>query len=161
MPLFTQAQEQEYADLINEAEEVTTDAPTRRMYYRTIWTMRTLYEMDPYWIQQMPTCITTLKDTWIMEVVNQLGGLDDCNGWLNAKHQAENFQHPEKTENRMAELANVSGTARIMFNSTVDKDWVHPYLKAYWFTLAWAQHDGEQFESTILPSGHHVSVFPF
>ena len=51
----------------------------------------------------------------------------------------------------------------MMFNSTVDKDWVHPYMKAYWFTLAWVELDREQplQESTVLSTGHHVSVFPF
>ena len=119
--------------------------------------------MDPYWGEQMPPCITTLKHTWIMGVVHEISERDDCNAWLNAKYEAENYSHPEKTENRMAELANISGMARIMFTSTVTKEWVHPVMKAYWFTLAWTEQAQEHphMESTVLTTGHHVSVFPF
>ena len=77
MPYLTPAMEAEYDDLINEAEYVTPDGPTRRMYQRTIWTQRILYQMDPYWGEQMPPCITTLKYTWIIGVVHELAGMED------------------------------------------------------------------------------------
>ena len=162
MPYLTPAQMREYTDLYNEAEFVTHDGPTRRMYQRTIWTQRILYQLDAYWAEQTPSCFAALKYTWIMKVVREITERDDCDEWLNDKEQ-EDYSHPEKTENRMADLAHVSGYARIMFTSTVNKEWVHPVMKAYWFTLAWTPHDRERplMESTITNCRHHVSVFPF
>ena len=163
---FTTAMEKEYTDLMSEAVHVTSEDPVRRMYWRTIWTLRRLYETDPHWMEQTPTCITTLQGTWIKDVIVEIAQMNDPNRWLNAKHQAENLQHPAKTRHRMAELASITVYARIMFNSTVDKDWVHPFMKAYWFTLAWewpVEDDREQplDEAKVLPTGHHISVFPF
>ena len=163
---FTTAMEKEYTDLMSEAVHVTSEDPVRRMYWRTIWTLRRLYETDPHWMEQTLTCITTLQGTWIKDVIVEIAQMNDPNRWLNAKHQAENLQHPAKTRHRMAELASITVYARIMFNSTVDKDWVHPFMKAYWFTLAWewpVEDDREQplDEAKGLPTGHHISVFPF
>ena len=163
MPRFTAQMEREYADLFNEGVRVIDDEVTCRMYTRTLWTMRVLYESDPYWNEQTPTFITTLKHTWIMETVTEIAGSEDCDQWLNDQNDEEDFRHPDKTPERMAELASLSGLARIMFNSTVDKQWVHPIMKAYWYVLAWdALPRGETHqEAMVLSTGHHVTVFPF
>ena len=125
--------------------------------------MRVLYESDPYWIEQIPTCFTTLKHTWLMDTVTEIAGSEDCDQWLNDQNDEEDFRHPEKTPARMAELASLSGLARIMFTSTANKRWISPLVKAYWFVLAWEPDDRElpHRESMVLPTGHQVTVFPF
>ena len=155
--------EREYADLVNEAVHVIYGEVTRRMYTRTLWTMRVLYESDPYWIERIPTCFTTLKHTWLMDTVTEIAGSEDCDQWLNDQYDEENFRHPEKTPARMAEIASLSGLARIMFTSTANKQWVSPLVKAYWYVLAWEPDPRElpHQESMVLPTGHQVTVFPF
>ncbi len=100
--------EREYADLVNEAAHVTYGAVTRRMYTRTLWTLRALYESDLYWIERIPTCFTTLRHTWLMDTVTEIAGKEDCDQWLNDQYDEENFRHPEKTPARMAEIASLS-----------------------------------------------------
>ena len=155
--------EREYADLINEAAHVTYGAVTRRLYTRTLWTLRALYESDPYWIERVPTCFETLRHTWLMNTVTEIAGREDSDQWLNNQYDEENFRHPEKTPARMAEIASLSGLARIMFTSTANKQWVSPLVKAYWYALAWEPDDRElpHRESMVLPTGHQVTVFPF
>ena len=163
MPYLTPEQMAEYTDLYNEAEFVTHDGPTRRMYQRTLWAQRVLYQQDAYWAEHMPSSLSAIKHTWIMELVRNITQRDDCDEWLEDKESREDYSHRMKTEDRMADLAHVSGYARIMFTSTVSKRWVHPVIKAYWFALAWAPHDREVplMESTVMNSGHHITVFPF
>ena len=153
----------EYTDLYNEAEFVTQDGPIRRMYQRTIWSQRILYQLEAYWAEHTPSGLSAIRHTWIMELVRSITQRDDCEEWLEDKESREDYTHRMKTEDRMAELAPVSGYARIMFTSTVNKKWVHPAMKAYWFALSWAPHVREVplMESTILGSGHHLNVFPF
>ena len=153
----------EYTDLYNEAEFVTRGGPIRRMYQRTIWSQRILYQLDDYWAEHMPSGLSAIRHTWIMDLVQSIIQRDDCEEWLGDKKSREDYTHWMKTEDRMAELAPVSGYARIMFTSTVNKKWVHPAMKAYWFALSWAPHVREVplMESTILGTGHHLSVFPF
>ena len=155
--------EREYADLVNEAVHVTFGAVTRRMYTRTLWTLRALYESDPHWIERTPTCFTTLRHTWLMNTVTEIAGREDSDQWLNKQYDEENFRHPEKTPARMAEIASLSGLARIMFTSTANKQWVSPLVKAYWYALAWEPDDRElpHRESMVLPTGHQVTFFPF
>ena len=156
--------EREYADLINEAAHVTYGAVTRRLYTRTIWTLRTLYETDPYWSERVPTCFETLRHTWLMNTVTRIiSEAEDSDRWLEKQYDEENFRHPEKTPARMAEIASLSGLARIMFTSTANKQWVHPMMKAYWYVLAWEPDPRElpHQESMVLPTGHQVTVFPF
>ena len=153
----------EYTDLYNEAEFVTQDGPIRRMYQRTIWSQRILYQLDAYWAEHTPSGLSAIRHTWIMELVRSITQRDDCEEWLEDKESREDYTHRMKTEDRMAELAPVSGYARIMFTSTVNKKWVHPTMKAYWFVLSWAPRAREMphVESTILSTGHHLSVFPY
>ena len=153
----------EYTDLYNEAEFVTQDGPIRRMYQRTIWSQRILYQLDAYWAEHTPSGLSAIKHTWIMELVRSITQRDDCEEWLEDKESREDYTHRMKTEDRMAELAPVSGYARIMFTSTVNKKWVHPTMKAYWFVLSWAPRAREVplMESTILGTGHHLRVFPY
>ena len=153
----------EYTDLYNEAEFVTQDGPIRRMYQRTIWSQRILYQLDAYWAEHTPSGLSAIKHTWIMDLVRSITQRDDCEEWLEDKESREDYTHRMKTEDRMAELAPVSGYARIMFTSTVNMKWVHPTMKAYWFVLSWAPRERERplVESTILSTGHHLSVFPY
>ena len=98
-----------------------------------------------------------------METVQAIAGRDDCDTWLNDHNDKEDFRHRAKTPDRMAEIASISGLARIMFTSVVNKDWVHPVLKAYWYVLAWEELPREEphQEAIVLSTGHHVTVFPF
>ena len=156
--------EREYNDLINEAAHVTFGAVTRRLYTRTVWTLRTLYETDPYWSERVPMCFEALRNTWLMNAVTKiLSEAEDSDRWLEKQYDEENFRHPEKTPARMAEIAELSGLARIMFTSTANKRWVPPLVKAYWFVLSWEPDDRElpHRESMVLTTGHQVSVFPF
>ena len=153
----------EYTDLYNEAARVTRGGPIRRMYQRTIWSQRILYQLDAYWAEHTPSGLSAIRHTWIMELVQSIIQRDDCEEWLADRKSREDYTHRMKTEDRMAELAPVSGLARIMFTSTVDKEWVNPTMKAYWFALSWAPREREipLVESTILSTGHHLSVFPY
>ena len=162
MPAFTPQMEEEYADLLNEAVHVTNQTTTRRAYMGTIWTLRALYESNPNWIEWTPECFATLRHTWLMTTVTEIAGKEDSDRWLNHQYEKEDFQHQQKTPARMEEIASISGLARIMFTSTVNKQWISPLVKAYWYALAWEPKDRElpHRESTVLSSGHHVTVFP-
>ena len=162
MPIFTPQMESEYADLIHEAAHVTSGATIRRAYRGTIKTLRALYESDPNWIARTPSCFVTLEHTWLMTMVTEIARREDSDRWLNHQYEKENFQHQLKTPARMEEIASISGLARIMFTSTVNKQWISPLVKAYWYALAWEPRDRElpHRESTVLSSGHHVTVFP-
>ena len=78
-----------------------------------------------------------LNDTWIMTLVRQISERNDCHEYLEAKESEDDFSHPLKTPERMAEIAEISGYARIMFSSTATKTWIHPVIKSYWFALSW------------------------
>ena len=162
MAHLTAQMEREYTDLINEAIHVIHDEATRRMYARTLWTTRILYESDPYWIVHS-TFTSTLKDTWVMRTAAAIAGRTDCDQCLDNQNEEEDFRHQEKTPERMTEVASLSGLARIMFTSTVNKEWVHPIMKGYWYVLAWDPLPREEphQEAIVLATGHHVSVFPF
>ena len=162
MPAFTIQMEGEYADLLNEAVHVTNGAATRRAYTGTIRMLRALYESDPNWVERTPTCFAALKHTWLMTTVTEITGKEDSDRWLSHQCDDEDFQHQQKTPARMEEIASISGLARIMLTSTVNKQWISPSVKAYWYTLAWEPEDREfpHRESTVLSSGHHVTVFP-
>ena len=163
MPVFTPQMEGEYLDLLNEAAHVTSGATIRRAYRGTIKTLRALYEADPNWIERTPACFATLEHTWLMTMVTEIARREDSDRWLNCQYERENFQHPQKTPARMEEIASISGLARIMFTSTVNKQWISPSVKAYWYALAWEPRDLElpHQESTVLTSGHQrVTVFP-
>ena len=162
MPAFTPQMEGEYLDLLNEAAHVTSGATIRRAYRGTIKTLRALYEADPNWIERTPACFATLEHTWLMTLVSEIARREDSDRWLNHQYEKENFQHQQKTPARIEEIASISGLARIMFTSTVNKQWISPLVKAYWYALAWEPRDRElpHRESTVLSSGHHVTVFP-
>ena len=53
--------------------------------------------------------------------------------FLTEKSDAENYDHPSKTGARMEELVEVSGLARIAFESMVREEWVHPLYKVGFF----------------------------
>ena len=125
--------EGEYADLLNEAVHVTNGAAIRRAYTGTIRMLRALYESDPNWIERTPTCFAALKHTWLMTAVTEITGKEDSDRWLSHQCDDEDFQHQQKTPARMEEIASISGLARIMFTSTVTKQWISPVVKAYWY----------------------------
>ena len=155
--------EGEYLDLLNEAAHVTSGATIRRAYRGTIKTLRALYEADPNWIERTPACFATLEHTWLMTMVTEIAMKEDSDRWLNLQCTRENFHHPLKTPARLEEIASISGLARIMFTSTVNKQWISPLVKAYWYALAWEFRDSElpHRRSTFLSSGHQrVTVFP-
>ena len=163
MPYLTPDEMAEYTALYNEARHLTRNGPTRMAYRRTIWAQRVLHQLDATWTDNTPSSLAALEHTWIMELVWGIAQRDDCDEWLEDKESREDYSHRMKTEDRMADLAHVSGYARIMFTSTVGKKWVHPIMKAYWFALSWTPHARERplKGSTITSSGHHVTVFPF
>ena len=106
-----------------------------------------------------------MENTWIMTLVRDISQRDDCHEWLEDKESNDDFTHELKTADRMADLEEISGYARIMFSSTVGKSWIHPVMKAYWFALAWApghrEIHGTLRPSTIMGTGHHITIFPF
>ena len=121
--------------------------------------------MDATWEEHTPASLVALENTWIMTLVREVSQRNNCHEWLEAKESDDDFTHPLKTPERMAEVAEVSGYARIMFTSTVTKNWIHPVIKSYWFALAWGpgerEANGDLMSSTVIPSGHHLTVFPF
>ena len=163
MPYLTPDEMAEYTALYNEARHLTRNGPTRMAYRRRNWAQRVLYQLDATWADNTPASLAALEHTWIMELVRGIAQRDDCHEWLEDRESREDYTHYMKTEDRMADLAQVSGYARIMFSSTVGKSWVHPIMKSYWFALSWAPSDREMplRESTITSTGHHVAVFPF
>ena len=161
MPFFTPEMEEEYFDLLDEADRVTEGATNRRAYMGTIWMLRNLYESDPDWMERTPECFATLRHTWIMTTVAEIAGQEGGDQWLKHQCEREDLQHQQKTPERMAETASISGLARVMFTSTATKRWISPWIKAYWYALAWETIDEDlDQESTTLSSGHHVTVFP-
>ena len=162
MPIFTPQMEGEYDDLIDEAVHVTSGAVIRRAYLGTIKTLRALYEADPNWSERAPACFPTLEHTWLMTMVTEIAMKEDSDRWLNLQCTRENFHHPLKTPARLEEIASISGLARIMFTSTVNKQWISPRVKAYWYALSWEPRDSElpHQKTIVLSSGHHVTVFP-
>ena len=165
MPLLTQEEYDEFIALYGEARHLTRIGPTREAFRRAIWTQRVLYEMDATWAEHIPASLVALENTWIMTLVRDVSQRDNCHQWLEEKESNDDFTHELKTLDRMAELEEISGYARIMFSSTVGKAWIHPVIKAYWFALAWTpgyrEINGTLRDSTIIPSGHHITVFPF
>ena len=165
MPLLTQDECAEYTALYNEARHLTRIGPTREAFRRTIWTQRVLYQLDATWADNIPASLAALENTWIMTLVRDVSQRDNCHQWLEEKESNDDFTHELKTLGRMAELEEISGYARIMFSSTVGKAWIHPVIKAYWFALAWIpghrEINGTLRDSTIIPTGHHITVFPF
>ena len=162
MPAFTPQMEVEYNDLLNEAAHVTSGAVIRRAYIGMIKTLRACYELDPNWMERAPECFLTLEHTWLMAMVSEIARREDSDQWLSLQYERESFQHEQKTPARIEEITSISGLARIMFTSTVNKQWISPLLKAYWYALAWEPRDRElpHQKSTVLSSGHHVTVFP-
>ena len=95
--------------------------------------------------------------TTVNAIVEQGGG----DQWLRLQCDREKLQHQQKTPERMAEVAPISRFARVMFTSTATREWVSPWLKAYWYALAWETIDEDMDQVlTTLPSGHPVTVFP-
>ena len=165
MPLLTHQQFHQYMTLYGEARHFFEPGFLRESFQRTVWIQRTLHEMDATHEEQIPPSLVALNDTWIMTLVREVSQRNNCHEWLEAKESDDDFTHPLKTPERMAEVNEVSGYARIMLSSTVAKTWVHPVIKSYWFALAWGpgerEADGTLLDSTVIPSGHHITVFPF
>ena len=153
--------EEEYQSLLDEADYITGRALNQRAYMGTLYILKNLYESDLDWIDRKPECFSTLKNTWIMTTVNAIVEQGGGDQWLKRQCDRENLQHQQKTSERMAEVASISRFAKVMFTSTATMEWVSPWLKAYWYALAWETMDEDDPDSsTILPSGHHVTVFP-
>ena len=165
MPEMTDRQYREYQTLYRESSELFDPGFIQEAFRRTIWIQRKLYLEDAAWEEQIPPGLTALNDTWIMDVVWEISEREDCHQYLAAKENEDDWTHPLKTPERMAEIAEISGYARIMFSSTATKTWVHPVIKSYWFALSWGpgerEANGGLESSTVIPSGHHLSVFPF
>ena len=161
MPFFTIEMEEEYQSLLDEADYITGRAPNQRAYMGTLYILKNLYESDLDWIDRKPECFSTLRNTWIMTTVNAIVEQGGGDQWLRRQCDGENLQHQQKTPERMAEVASISGLARVMFTSTITKEWISPWIKAYWYTLAWETIDEDMDQVlTTLPSGHPVTVFP-
>ena len=161
MPFFNIEMEEDYQGLLDEAEHITERASNQRAYTGTLQILRNLYETDLDWIDRKPACFSTLKNTWIMTTVNAIVEQGGGDQWLRLQCDREELQHQQKTSERMAEVALISRFAQVMFTSTATLEWVSPWLKAYWYALAWETMDeNDSAASTTLPSGHHVTVFP-
>ena len=153
--------EEEYQSLLDEADYITGRALNQRAYMGTLYILKNLYESDLDWIDRKPECFSTLRNTWIMTTVNAIVEQGGGDQWLRRQCDGENLQHQQKTPERMAEVASISGLARVMFNSTATREWISPWIKAYWYTLAWETIDEDLDQvSATLPSGHPVAVFP-
>ena len=165
MPLLTHEEYQEFISLYGEAIHLCRIGPIRESFRRTVWIQRVLHETDATWWQRQTASLVALENTWIMTLVREVSQQGNCHEWLEARESDDNFTHPLKTPERMAEVDEVSGYARIMLSSTVAKTWVHPVIKSYWFALAWGpgerEANGTLLDSTVIPSGHHITVFPF
>ena len=165
MPEMTCQQYREFITLYRESIELFDPGFLRESFRRTIWVQRKLYQEDAPWEEQIPPSLVALNDTWIMTLVRQISERNDCHEYLEEKESEDDFTHPLKTPERMAEIAEISGYARIMFSSTATKNWIHPVIKSYWFALSWGpgerEANGDLESSTVIPSGHHLSVFPY
>ena len=165
MPLLTHQEYRQFISLYGEARHLFEPGQLRESFQRTVWIQRTLHEMDATHEEQIPPSLVALNDTWIMTLVREVSERNDCHEWLEAKESEDDFAHPLKTPERMAEVDEISGYARIMFTSTVAKTWIHPVIKSYWFALAWGpgerEANGGLESSTVMILGHHLSVFPY
>ena len=165
MPPLTCQQYREFVTLYRESRHLFDPGQLRESFRRTVWVQRELYERDATWEEQIPPSLVALNDTWIMTLVREVSQRNNCHEWLEANESDDDFTHPLKTPERMAEVDEISGYARIMFTSTVAKTWVHPVIMSYWFALAWGpgerEANGDLMSSTVIPSGHHLSVFPY
>ena len=172
MPEMTDRQYREYQTLYRESSElfhpgVPQEDPGFRQeaFRRTLWIQRKLYLEDAAWEEQIPPGLTALNDTWIMDVVWEISEREDCHQYLAAKENEDDWTHPLKTPERMAEIADISGYARIIFTTTANMDWIHPIIKSYWFALSWGpgerEANGGLEISTVMTLGHHLSVFPY
>ena len=165
MPLLTHQEYQEFISLYGEARHLFEVGPLRESFRRTVWIQRVLHETDATWWQRQTASLVALENTWIMTLVREVSQQDNCHEWLEERESHDNFTHPLKTPDRMAEIDEISGYARIMLSSTVAKTWIHPVIKSYWFALAWQpgqrEANGTLRDSTVIPSGHHITVFPF
>jgi len=86
--------------------------------------------------------VVTSGATWIERAINQIK--DEGNTpWLLMKAQAEQFDMPAKTPERMENIRAITGLARIMFTTLVNCDWVPPFYKAFLFCCADAEHKTE------------------
>ena len=165
MPLLTHEEYREFISLYGEARHLFEIGPLRESFRRTVWIQRVLHEMDATREEHTPASLVALENTWIMTLVREVSQQDNCHEWLEERESHDNFTHPLKTPDRMAEIDEISGYARIMLSSTVAKAWIHPVIKSYWFALAWRpgqrEANGTLRDSTVIPSGHHITVFPF
>ena len=165
MPEMTDRQYREYQTLYRESSELFDPGFLKEAFRRTIWIQRKLYLEDATWEEQIPPGLTALNDTWIMDLVREISEREDCHQYLEEKEDEDDWTHPLKTPERMAEIADISGYSRIMFTTTANMDWIHPVIKSYWFALSWGpgerERDGGLESSAIIPSGHHLSVSPY
>ena len=165
MPPLTCQQYREFVTLYRESRHLFDPGQLRESFRRTVWVQRELHERDATWEEQTPASLVALDDTWIMTLVREVSQQDNCHEWLEERESNDDFTHPLKTPDRMAEINEISGYARIMFSSTAARTWIHPVIKSYWFALAWGpgqrEADGTLQDSTVIPSGHHLTVFPF
>ena len=165
MPEMTCRQYREFMTLYRESSELFDPGFLREAFRRTIWIQRKLYQDDALWEEQIPPGLVALNDTWIMTLVREISEREDCHQYLEEKEDEDDWTHPLKTPERMAEIADISGFSRIMFTTTANMDWIHPVIKSYWFALSWGpgerERDGGLESSAVMILGHHLSVFPY
>ena len=118
MPLLTCQEYREFVSLYGESRHLFEVGQLRESFRRTVWVQRALHERDATWEEQTPASLVALDDTWIMTLVREVSQQDNCHEWLEERESHDNFTHPLKTPERMAEIDEVSGYARIMLSST-------------------------------------------
>ena len=132
---FTLRMRAELEDLRNEMLFCIPDEQHQQEFEQIILNQVRLFTSNSPWEDWTFSFANRLRDSWVLTVVSsimEVGG----NEWMIAQADSESFDHPLKTLVRMAEVSTVSALARIVFTSTVNLEWVHPRIKAYWYALA-------------------------
>ena len=132
---FTLRMQAELEDLRNETPLCIPDEQHQQEFEQIILNQVRLFTSNSPWEDWTFSFANRLRDSWVLTVVSsimEVGG----NEWMIEKADSESFDHPLKTVVRMAEVGTVSALARIVFTSTVNLEWVHPRIKAYWYALA-------------------------
>ena len=132
---FTLRMRAELEDLRNEMLLCIPDEQHQQEFEQIILNQVRLFTSNSPWEDWTFSFANRLRDSWVLTVVSsimEVGG----NEWMIEQANSESFDHPLKTVVRMAEVNTVSALARIVFTSTVNLEWVHPRIKAYWYALA-------------------------
>jgi len=85
-------------------------------------------------VSQRDTVITT-GETWIERAINRIEA-EGGSSWLKDKALKEDLTMDMKTPQRMENIREVTGLARILFTTLVNYDWIPLNYKAFLFCCA-------------------------